>query len=260
MQISITAFSPSPRRGTARSIFGVGEVIVCEADASAFWSTTADPQYSSVTGGGPHRTATAQFFAPGEYQITATSPGRGDAAHVTVRVVAPRIRFARHSSAFALPSGNVGAGMYLTMTLTPRDVSFSHIEYRERPCDATSVWGYFREHRDRPEFRNTMRHDSRRGAPAGTPEWHAVDQNNVVLSRDLAVYMLRADRLPWPIGAGGFTWLIPVEYRIGTQVFAFPGHVTQSIALSPEDGSSGAPYRGSVTLWKGGQRDRRTFP
>ncbi len=87
-----------------------------------------------------------------------------------------------------LPPGRVRAEMQLRFVLTPLEVSFGALQFRER--DADNTWGYFQH--QRPQ-RHTV-----------TPGWHPVDRSNQVVDLDTTAFELVARNAYWPITSGGY--------------------------------------------------------
>jgi hypothetical protein len=95
--------------------------------------------------------------------------------------------------------------------------------------------------------------------------WASVDNQNRVVGGDLASWAILASAMTWPITAGGFRWLIPDEYRIQrsdtgawSDVFPCAGSpMPQVMRIDPTHPT--APFRGQVTIWKGGEQVAATY-
>ena len=245
LQITSATSAPAANRSepNSRRTIGIGEEITFSVNRAAQWTVPGTPTRGS------HRSLSHRFLTPGRHTVTAQAGTQR--ASIQINVVVPSIRV-RKLREITLPSGTVGALMHLQFTLTPTGVSFSHLQFRERECNADNVWGYFHAHRT--TYRQTLRH-----VPQVRPVWTGVDAQNNVTSPDQAGFQLNASGMNWPITAGGFRWPIPDEYQIGTRTFRFLRPMTQSIRFDPASGATRPPFRGTITVWKGSQRVRRTY-
>jgi hypothetical protein len=192
-----------------------------------------------------------------------TAEAGGEQATLHLNVVSPSLRY-RKVRELAVPSGlnaairellppdtplvstsALGAAMLLRMHLTPLSVSFVGLEFRERECAADRIWGYYDTYRT--DYRAALA-----GHNAST-EWTPVEQDNAVAAPDIVAQHFNASLLRWPITAGGYRFLIPTEYRIGSQVFSFARATPQAVQMEPARGSDRAPFHGTFRVWKGGQ-------
>lgn len=93
------------------------------------------------------------------------------------------------------PGGTQGAGMQIAITIHPTDVSFEWVESQEVPGPATNITGYFTSYPP----------DSLKHVPAG---WVRILPGNK--KYDHAAF----SGFPSPWSAGGFEWVIPIEWRV----------------------------------------------
>lgn len=147
-----------------------------------------DPSGNSVT-----FKAHERFSTP---SVTATYRGMSCTASFTV--VEPETETAEKIQVATFPPGTQGVGMRLLVTIHPTDVSFKWVQFREVPGPATNVWGYYEQ--------NIFTPDDLAHNPEG---WIEVDSANQ--TKDKARFF----GCPAPWYGGGFTWIIPCEWRVG---------------------------------------------
>jgi len=243
-QTMFLAPSGSPN---SRRMVGVGEPVSFVANSPCAWTIPDNPI------AGTRRETNVTFNRPGRMNVLATHGA--ERQEIVLEVVAPSIRVRKTAELSADP-GLCGALMRLEFTLTPLQVSFQGIEFRECECMADEIWGYFATHR--ATYADVMRHDPQAGA-SSTPVWKSVDAQNRVAALDAAGFSMSASRLNWPITAGGFRWQIPDEYRIGLQVTRFAVSMPQNIRIEPAGGCTTAPFHGAISVRKGGEETRRVY-
>ena len=244
-----------------RTHFGVGEVVYLSASAASTWEL--GPNVDLSAGSQPKRSVELEIRGTGPQVIVATHGSTRETATVTGH--APRLHYHKRTEEMPIESGHIGAGMFLDITLTPTNVSFSHLSVRERHCPATAIRGYFESWPSGDDRRRLLSHDPRRLARPGTPEWKTVTPQNTLMYPDAAGVQFRVSLMNYPITSGTFTWRIPIEYQWqspsgGTQVRTLGTQAVQSFRLAPEGGSLNPPFRGHIYVWKGGQEDNREYP
>lgn len=177
-----------------RKKLGVGEevtVTLLPASLSPIaWSNAGGGMLNATSGGSVVFTANDSAATP---SVTATFAG----VPVTVAfaVVEPSSESAIKTSEDSIPAGTQGAGMRLEITIAPTDVSFQNVESQEVPGPATSITGYF----------TSFPPDSLKHIPAG---WVRIAPGNKKF--DHAAF----SGYPSPWSAGGFQWIIPIEWRV----------------------------------------------
>jgi hypothetical protein len=138
----------------------------------------------------------------------------------------------RKDSDLTFTEGTQGAGMELTVTVSPTTVSFQALELMEAECDASPITGYFTSHAP-------GRHD----AKAGAGKWRQVGPDNDVSDT--------ADSSGWPSpwSKGSYTWSIPVSWRLkGAQTStAFSANNNQVVTITGTDGTTIVTKLGAKT-------------
>lgn len=172
-----------------------------DSSSATTWTASAgDP----LTGSG----ATWRWSAPhsgGAVTITA-SLATGGTCTATMQVVPPQalsgVRDAEWTTDPVLdlvngtiPAGTAGAGMFLTMTVAPLNVSFGYCEAKEVPTDGENLIGYF------TRFTPAQLHHSTAG------HWWIITDDNEWF--DTAATVGAAQ--PW--STGSYQWTIPNHYR-----------------------------------------------
>jgi hypothetical protein len=183
------------------------------------------------------------FVTPGTKTVEARTAA-GEQQNLQFNVVLPSVS-AQKIRDVPPVAGQIGAVMELQFVLTPLEVSFAGLEFRERNCTPVGPWGYY----------------AAGGAPlhTATPGWADVDTQNRLVVPDHAGVILQLSQMRWPLSQGGFEWRIPDEIRTGTQIHQLPRPMVQSARIDPAAGCTGPPFHGRITIWKGGQTTSRTF-
>ncbi len=233
---SQTAFSAPSGAPNTRMTVGIGEPITLRASERAQW-TIEGAMPASAQG----REVNALFLSLGNKTVTA----RAGTEQTSVRfnVVGPSLRFRklRDVQVETLWPRQIGVAMELEITLTPLEVSFGGIEFREVGGPASHATGYFIGR-----------------APAHSPtNWTSVGNRNVLALPDTAGWHIIPAELASPLGAGDYQWQIPGEVKVGTTVLRLASCVLQMVQIAPTQ--TGLPYRGRVTVHKGGQSATRNY-
>ena len=153
---------------------------------------------------------------------------------VTMTTKVPEKLRGKKDSDLTYPAGTQGAGMKLTITVLPKDVSFQALELMEGTCDASAISGYFKSHAPGP-------HD----AAAGAGRWSQVGSAN-----DVGPDTAESSEWPSPWSKGSFTWAIPVSWRKsgGKTSTAFSATSDQVITISGPDGTTTVTKLGAKTV------------
>lgn len=237
-----TEYSAPDGTANTRRIIGVGERVDFMADRSAQWSGVGVMGIPSRA----ERRVSLVFNQPGEFTITARAGTHDDS--VRFRVVEPSVSVQRVETVKKFPEKHnpnrqqVGVGMRLQFTLTPLNVSFRGIQFREEPGPADQVWGYFRS------FFSSRPTKSRHEAVV---HWADVRSNNELSVRDTAQFAMAPRHMDWPLVAGGFRWNILDSYRVGSQERRLPRRMPQSFRIVPE-GPQTSSFTGTLSVNKGG--------
>ena len=151
---------------------------------------------------------------------------------VTMTTVVPSTLSGKKVSDLSYPAGTQGAGMNLTVTMSPTTVSFQALELMEGTCDASAINGYFTSHAPGP-------HD--KAAGAGT--WNQVGPANDV--PDTA----ESSGWPSPWSKGSFTWAIPASWRKkgAATSTAFGATNDQVVTITGTDGTTVVTKLGAKT-------------
>lgn len=214
-----------------RKKVGVGEQVTLTLQPTSLspvsWSISGNGMLSATTGNPITFTAHDSASTP---SVTATYAGTP--CTVAFTVVEPTSESAVKTSEDTFSAGTQGAGMWLRITIAPTDVSFQWVESREVPGPATSITGYFTNY---PA--SSLAH-----VPAG---WVSIAPGNT--KTDHAAF----SGFPPPWYAGGFEWIIPIEWRVigKTNVGTLPNR-TQTFSIAGTNGTS--------TVTKLGQSVTRT--
>ena len=239
LHLSSETAQTAPKGGArSRRIVGVGEAIYLTANHPVHWTVDGTP-----TAGAPATTTNALFVSPGTKTVQART-AEGEQASIEFNVVLPSVS-AQKIRDVPLATGQIGAVMELQFILTPLEVSFAGLEFRERNCSPVAPWGYY----------------SPGGSPlhTATPGWSNVDVHNRLVVPDRAGVILQLSQMRWPLSQGGFEWRIPDEIRTGTQIYRLPSPMVQAARIDPAPGCTSPPFHGRITIWKGGQTTSRTF-
>ena len=217
MQSQCVALVPTPR---TRTTIGVGEDVdlsLAGSPSGTFtWTTSAGrvspTNGTSTTLTAPERAATA----------TVTVNFAGGSCIKSFTVLEPASESAVIGSTNVYPAGTQGAGMHLDpITVAPTTVSFANVEVLEVPGPATSIYGYFTNY-----AATNLNH-------VPNPNW--IQLNDLNQWADEAAF----SGWPSPWKAGGFTWIIPVRWRVvgSTNAASLPNR-TQVFSINGTNGNS----------------------
>jgi Domain of unknown function (DUF4157) len=211
-----------------RTTVGIGELnsFVVSDVAGGSWKS-ADGKGTTVNSVTFRWTASAA----GSNAITYTAADKSTSS-VTMTTEVPSTLSGKKDSDLTFPTGTQGAGMELTVTVSPTTVSFQALELMEGTCNASAINGYFSSHAPGP-------HD----AAAGAGKWRQVGTNNDVSDT--------ADSSGWPSpwSKGSYTWSIPVSWRLkGAQTStAFSANNNQVVNITGTDGTTIVTKLGAKT-------------
>ena len=217
--IAVSNGWPNPGGAQDRTTVGIGELtsFVVKDFEGGSW-TSADGKGTTVNSVTFRWTASAA----GKNKITYTASD-GGVSSVTMTTEVPSKLSGKKDSDLTFPAGTQGAGMELTVTISPTTVSFQALELMEAECDASAITGYFSSH-------TPGRHD----ANAGAGNWRQVGPDNDVADT--------ADSSGWPSpwSKGSYTWSIPVSWRLkGAQTStAFSANNNQVVKITGTDGTT----------------------
>jgi hypothetical protein len=227
--IAVTNGWANPAGKTDRTTVGIGELssfVVSDVDGGSWKS--AD---------GTGKTANSVSFqwtasAAGANVITYTAADKTTSS-VTMTTVVPTALSGNKDTDRSYPAGTEGAGMDLTVTMSPTTVSFQALELMEQTCGASAISGYFTTHAPGS-------HD----AAAGAGTWNQVGPANDVSDT--------AESFGWPSpwSRGGFTWAIPANWRMkgSTTSTAFTATVDQVVTIGGTDGKTTVTKLGAKTV------------
>ena len=169
--------------------------------------------------------------AAGNNVITYTAAD-GSTSSVTMTTEVPSSLSGKKDKDLTYASGTQGAGMELTITVSPTTVSFQALELMEGTCNASAISGYFKSHAP-------PSHDK----AAGAGSWRQVGSNNDVSDT--------ADSSDWPSpwSQGSYTWSIPVSWRLaGAKTStAFSANNDQVVTINGTDGETVVTKLGAKT-------------
>lgn len=206
--------------GRSNSRFGIREPITLSYTIEPSGVTAADLgglKWEIESGGG---TLTPIRKKPGHYSyIAPDTPGtvklkleieRGPSAGVVrtqkIEVVKPTGRLERVPNT---PIGHLhnvfSVGFTAFIYLGPKDVSFSHLQFREGKADPDSISGYFDRHLSLKERKH----------PEGS--WQAIGTGNITTGCKAVIDRVGVKMLPRDWSPGELTWLIPWEVGWQTQ-------------------------------------------
>jgi hypothetical protein len=211
-----------------RTTVGIGELnsFVVNDVAGGSWKS-ADGTGTTVNSVTFRWTASAA----GNNVITYTAAD-GSTSSVTMKTEVPSTLSGKKDSDLTFPTGTQGAGMELTVTVSPKTVSFQALELMEGTCDPSATSGYFTSH-------TPGKHD----AAAGAGNWRQVGPDNDVSDT--------ADSSGWssPWSKGSYTWSIPVSWRLkGAKTStAFSANNDQVITITGTDGTTIVTKLGAKT-------------
>jgi hypothetical protein len=226
--IAVTNGWANPAGKKDRTTVGIGELssFVVKDFEGGSWKSD-DGQGTTVNSVTFRWTASAA----GKNKITYTASD-GGISSVTMVTEVPSKLSGKKDSDLTFPEGTQGAGMELTVTISPTTVSFQALELMEAECDASAISGYFTTH-------TPGRHDPKAGA--GT--WRQVGTANDVSDT--------ADTSGWPSpwSKGSYTWSIPVIWRLkgATASTAFSANNTQVVSITGTDGTTVVTKLGAKT-------------
>jgi hypothetical protein len=226
--IAVTNGWANPAGKNDRTTVGIGELssFVVEDFEGGSWKSD-DGQGTTINSVTFRWTASAA----GKNKITYTASD-GSISSVTMTTEVPSKLSGKKDSDLSFPEGTQGAGMELTVTISPTTVSFQALELMEAECDASAISGYFSSH-------TPGRHDAKAGA--GT--WRQVGTDNDVSDT--------ADSSGWPSpwSKGSYTWSIPVSWRLkgATASTAFSANNNQVVKITGTDGTTVVTKLGAKT-------------
>lgn len=179
----------------------------------------------------------------GAVTITATLAS-GSTCTATIQVVTPQSLTGTKDSewttdatldlnAGTIPAGTAGAGMFLTMTVAPTNVSFGYCEASEVPTPGENVVGYFTQLTVAQLAHSTAGH------------WWTITDDNEWF--DTAALVGAAE--PWSVG--GYQWTIPNHFRC-------LGHDGSGALYATTVQAFTIAVNGTVTVSKVGQTTTRT--
>jgi Domain of unknown function (DUF4157) len=226
--ITVTNGWANPGGTQDRTTVGIGEL------SSFVVSDIAGGSWKSADGKGT--TANSVTFrwtasAAGKNTITYTAADKSTSS-VTMTTEVPSTLSGKKDSDLTFDAGTQGAGMELTVTVSPTTVSFQALELMEGTCNASAISGYFKSHAPGP-------HD----AKAGAGKWRQVGTANDVSDT--------ADSSGWPSpwSKGSFTWSIPASWRLkGAKTStAFSTNNDQVVDITGTDGTTTVTKLGAAT-------------
>jgi len=226
--IVVTNGWANPAGKKDRTTVGIGELssfVVSDVEGGSWKS--ADGKGTTVNSVTFRWTASAA----GTNAITYTAADQSISS-VTMTTEVPSTLTGKKDSDLTFAEGTQGAGMELTVTVSPTTVSFQALELMEEICDASAISGYFTSHAPGP-------HD----AAAGAGKWRQVGTKNDVSDT--------ADSSGWPSpwSKGSYTWAIPANWRMkGAQTStAFSTTNNQIINITGTDGTTTVTKLGAKT-------------
>ena len=226
--ITVTNGWANPAGKQDRTTVGIGEL------NSFVVSDVAGGSWKSADGTGKTmNSVTFQWTASaaGKNTITYTAADKSTSS-VTMITEVPSKLTGKKDSDLTFPTGTQGAGMELTVTVSPTTVSFQALELMEGTCNASAISGYFSSHAPGP-------HD----AAAGAGKWRQVGTDNDVSDT--------ADSSGWPSpwSKGSYTWSIPVSWRLkGAKTStAFSANNDQVVNITGTDGTTTVTKLGAAT-------------
>jgi hypothetical protein len=185
---------------SSRTTIGAGESVDLSSSAKGAWSASGGTLLGGINGTEAYWKAPARA---GTYTITLDADGQ--IATKTFEVVEPEKIHYRFKKQTYIDPGRAGAGMQLTMDLSPSHVSFAALEIKEMPHEASAQDGYFL----RPGY---PAFDARHRP---NPSWTGVLANNLLAATDKAD--MEVERLPRSEGGawmkGKVVWKIPHNFK-----------------------------------------------
>lgn len=226
--IAVTNGWANPGGTQDRTTVGIGELnsFVVSDVAGGSWKS-ADGKGKATNSVSFQWTASAA----GKNTITYTAADKST-SNVTMTTEVPSKLTGKKDSDLTFPKDTQGAGMELTVTVSPTTVSFQALELMEGTCNASAISGYFSSHAPGP-------HD----AAAGAGKWRQVGPDNDVSDT--------ADSSGWPSpwSKGSYTWSIPVSWRLkGAKTStAFSANNNQVVNITGTDGTTTVTKLGAAT-------------
>jgi len=211
-----------------RTTVGVGELnsFVVNDVAGGSWKS-ADGKGTTVNSVTFRWTASTA----GTNDITYTAADNSTST-VTMTTAVPSTLSGKKDKDLTYATGTQGAGMELTITVSPKTVSFQALEFMESTCSASAISGYFSSH-------TPGSHDT----AAGAGVWRQVGSDNDVSDT--------ADGSGWPSpwSKGSYTWSIPVSWRLkGAKTStAFSANNDQVVNITGTDGTTIVTKLGAKT-------------
>jgi hypothetical protein len=226
--IAVTNGWANPAGKNDRTTVAIGEL------NSFVVSDVAGGSWKSADGKGKTmNSVTFQWTAStaGKNAITYTAADKSTSS-VTMTTEVPSKLTGKKDSDLTFSAGTQGAGMELTVTVSPTTVSFQALELMEGTCNASAISGYFSSHAPGP-------HD----AAAGAGKWRQVGTDNDVSDT--------ADSSGWPSpwSKGSYTWSIPASWRLkGAKTStAFSANNDQVVTITGTDGTTTVTKLGAAT-------------
>ena len=226
--IAVTNGWANPGGTQDRTTVGIGELnsFVVSDVAGGSWKS-ADGKGKATNSVSFQWTASAA----GKNTITYTAADKSTSS-VTMTTEVPSKLTGKKDSDLTFPKDTQGAGMELTVTVSPTTVSFQALELMEGTCNASAISGYFSSHAPGP-------HD----AAAGAGKWRQVGPDNDVSDT--------ADSSGWPSpwSKGSYTWSIPASWRLkGAKTStAFSANNNQVVTITGTDGTTTVTKLGTAT-------------
>jgi hypothetical protein len=226
--IAVTNGWANPGGTQDRTTVGIGELnsFVVSDVAGGSWKS-ADGTGTTVNSVTFRWTASAA----GKNTITYTAADKSTSS-VTMNTEVPSTLSGKKDSDLTFPGTTQGAGMELTVTVSPTTVSFQALELMEATCNASAISGYFSSHAPGP-------HDT----AAGAGKWRQVGTDNDVSDT--------ADSSGWPSpwSKGSYTWSIPVSWRLkGAKTStAFSKNNEQVVSITGTSGETVVTKLGAKT-------------
>jgi hypothetical protein len=226
--ITVTNGWANPGGKQDRTTVGIGEQnsFVVSDVAGGSWKS-ADSKGTASNSVSFQWTASAA----GTNKITYTAADKSISS-ITMTTEVPSSLSGKKDSDLTFASGTQGAGMELTITVSPTTVSFQALELMEGTCNASAKSGYFNTHAPGP-------HD----AAAGAGNWRQVGTKNDVSDT--------ADSSGWPSpwAPGSYTWSIPASWRLaGARTStAFSANNNQVVTITGTDGETIVTKLGAKT-------------
>jgi hypothetical protein len=232
-----------------RRYIGVGELISFTSTHTGTWNV---PGHNYT---GQHRTVTARWQSPGRRTVSLQT--RRGTTSVDITVVEPRVSVQKireipietMRARFPGHLRGVGVFMKLQFRLTPLNVSFAGLEFREHNTGVVNANGYYARHTG-----ITLPHRAARQPTT-------VNSDNRLVNPDYAGFSFDPDRSPWPITSGGYQWHIPQSYRVPGQSWQrLSHHMLEAFQMLPNPPRiDRPPFHGRMIVWKGGNRAERRY-